>query len=481
MTSVLRLALPLLVTALASSCALAAAGCAGSSSKTKAGVGASRQLTLKMQTPDSDDEDAAYFAHQVNARTHGRIRIVIDGDTYTSADPDNEAQLVRALRSGKVSLAYVPSRAWVRDGLPGFQAFQAPFLVTDYALLRRITTGAIGHAMLASLDRAGLLGLGVVPKELRRPLGRHPLTSPHAFRGARIRVVTSPTSVLALRALGAVPLTHFTAQGALHALTRHRLDGVESDAHAILENGYTHVTPYLPSNLTLFAKTETIVIRRAAFDGLSAADRKAVRAAAAATVAHANPAAVERSEVAQLCDQGLRLVRVGAADLAALHRAALPAYTTLERDPVTRRAMAAIVRLAGTIHAPVSLRPCPAAKPLSAAGTKRFPQGRFESRVLPADFKRQHARIDPSFPVPWTITIRGGRWRTNEHPPFGGRYVVHGDEVAFVMDEPPEKRGTRETVKWTYYRGELTFQIVAVADTGSRAIYVSHPWRRVGS
>src|SRR5262249_11139976 len=276
----------------------------------------------------------------------------------------NEVRLVRDLRRGKVALAYVPSRAWVRDGLPAFQALQAPFLVTDYALLRRITTGPIGRAMLSSLDRAGLVGLGLVPKELRRPLGRRPLTSPAAFRGARIRVVTSPTSVLALRVLGAVPRTDYSSQGALDALTAHRLDGVESDAHSIYDNGYVHVAPFLPANLTLFAKTETLVITRAALDGLSAADREAIRAAASATVAHANPGADERSEIALLCDQGLRLVRANDADLANLHREAHRVYATLGRDLSTRRAIAAIERLAGNAGAPAALTACRRAKPL---------------------------------------------------------------------------------------------------------------------
>ena len=463
--------------------ALVAGGCAGSSSQTKAGVGASRRLTLRMQAPDNNDDDAEYFASQVKARTHGRIRIVLDGDTYASADPNNELRLVRDLRRGKVAIAYVPARAWVRDGLPGFQALQAPFLVTDYALLRKITTGPNGRIMLRSLDRAGLLGLGLVPKELRRPLGRRPLTSPQAFAGARIRVVTSPTSILALRALGAVPLTNFTAQGAAHALGLHRLDGVESDAHAITQNGYVQVAPYLPSNLPLFAKAETIVIRRAAFDGLSADDRKAIRAAATATVAHANPAALERSEVAALCSQGLRLVRVRAVEIAALHRAARPAYAALERDPTTRREIVAIAQLAADGPAVVPLQPCPRVKPLVASGTSRFPQGTYEETVTKADFGRQHVTPNPQadFPSPWRITMRDGRWHTNEREPTGGRYVVHGDEVTFLYDDPPENKGRTETVKWTYYRGGLTFRIVAVADSGSRAIYVSHPWRRIGS
>src|SRR6266536_1217278 len=261
-----------------------AAGCSGASHQTKAGVGVARSLALTMQTPDGDDPDAAYFAEQVPERTGGRIRIVVDGDTYSSVDPDNELKLVRALRSGKVALAFLPSRAWERDGLPTFRALQAPFLITNYALLRRISLGPIGARMLRSVSRFGLIGLGLVPKELRRPLGRAPLVSPAAFRGARIRIVTSPTSVLDLRALGAVPVANLDAHETLAALEAGRLDGVESEAHSILSNSYESAAPYLVANLPLFAKAQTIVIRRDAFRRLSASERTALRAAAAATV-----------------------------------------------------------------------------------------------------------------------------------------------------------------------------------------------------
>lgn len=470
------------VSVVALAATLAGSGCFGGSAQTKAGVGGLRSLTLRMQTPDSDDPDAAYFAEQVKARTGGRVHVVIDGDTYSSSDPDNELQLVRALRRGKVALAYLPSRAWARDGIDDFQALQAPFLVTDYTLLRRITGGPIGKTMLDGLDKVGLVGLGLVPKELRRPLGRRPLVSPDAFAGARIRVVTSPTSVLDLRALGAVPLTQFTSQGALTALAAHKLDGVETEAHSILTNGYESVAPYLPSNLALFAKTQTIVIRRDAFVALGRADQAALRAAADATVAHADPAAQERKEVAQLCGQGLRLVQATPADLAALRRAAAAAYATLERDAATRAAVAAIDEAKGAARAATAdLRACSTNAPAAAAaGGGRLPQGRFESSITPADFRRAHSPMNPAFPLPWRITIHGDRWRTNEHPSFGGRYVVRGDEVTFLIDQPPSAHGRREIVKWTYFRGELRFRVVSVADSGSRVIYTAHPWKRIG-
>jgi len=459
-----------------------ASGCSGASHQTKAGVGVARSLTLTMQTPDGDDSDAAYFAEQVQDRTGGRIRIVVDGDTYSSVDPDKELKLVRALRSGKVALAFLPSRAWERDGLPTFRALQAPFLITSYPLLRRITLGPIGARMLRSVSRFGLIGLGLVPKELRRPLGRAPLVSPAAFRGARIRVVKSPTSVLDVRALGAVPVANLDAHETLAALEAGRLDGVESEAHSILSNSYESAAPYLVANLPLFAKAQTIVIRRDAFRRLRASERTALRAAAAATVAHADPAAQERAEIRQLCGSGLKLVEASRPSQRALRRAAARAYESIESDPASRVAVVAIDSLARRLAGVgATLRACPSSEPARATGSRSFPQGTFESRLTPADFRKGNSPWNVGFPTPWRIVIRDGRWHTNEHPPFAGRYSVRGDELTFLILTPPDHHNVREVVRWTYFRNQLTLRVVSVADSGSRVIYTAHPWHRVGS
>jgi TRAP-type C4-dicarboxylate transport system substrate-binding protein len=454
-------------------------GCLGSSDKTKAGVGQRQQVTLTMPAPDGDDADVAYFAAQVSSRTGGHVRIVVDRNTYTSVDPDNEVRLVHDLRAGKVPLAYVPSRAWERDGVKSFRALQAPFLIGNYAVLRDVTNGQIGDSMLKSLGSVGLVGLGLVPKELRRPLGRRPLTTVRAFRGARIRVVTSPTGELALRSLGARPLTAFDAHQVNVALADDKLDGVETEAHAIASNDYTRVAHYLTANLPLFAKAQTIVVRSDVLSRMSASDQAAMRAAARATVAHADPAAQERAEVAQLCHQGLRLAEASPGDVAALRERGRHADAVLERDPGTRQAIAAIEAL-GASATESSMASCPKAGNRAATTTAHFPDGRFETRLTVADFEAGGATQDPGFPMPFRITIRHGRWHTNESPPFGGRIIVRGDQVTFAIEQPTDSAGERETLKWSFYRGKLTFKVVDVADSGSRVIYTAHPWRRIG-
>jgi TRAP-type C4-dicarboxylate transport system substrate-binding protein len=488
---------------------LLVAGCA---SGTKSGGTAQHQIRLVMQTPDAPDSDAEYFIEQVAKRTGGRIRI-IEGTGYSSVNPDNEARLVRALRSGNVQMAYIPSRAWERaSSVRSFRALQAPFLVTDYAVLHRIAIGQIGHTMLASLGRIGLVGLGLVPHELRRLLGRTPLDSPAALRGARIRVVTSPTSVLALRALGVVPLTNFTSRDVGPALRSGRLDGIESDTNAIANNGYAHDARYLSANVALFVKTETIVIRKSAFDKLSSGDQAALRAAAAATVAHADPAAQERNEVRQLCGLGIRLVRAPPPALASLHREAAPVDAVLERDPSTRAAILAIQRLQSEAGGQAAALPaCVGSGQSQSSSSNAALAGTYVMSATASEVASAPCRCGAPSPTnnwgSFRLVLQDGRFQISDQRSSGaliqgatngsttGTYAIHGDRITFTTqtgsgDTPLGAPGDQPVIcRWSVYRNALTFRQLAVTaqaaarargldPAGPPALYVK-PWQRI--
>jgi len=466
-----------------------AAGCFGGGG-TKAGGKSVKRITLTMETPDAPEADAEFFIQEVKKRTGGRIRLIESASDYSSGDPDSELRLVRALRSGKVKVAYVPSRAWERDGVLSFRALQAPFLITSYDVLRRVATGPLGGRMLSSLERVRIVGLGLVPNELRRPLGRRALVSARDFRGARIRVVTSPTSTLAFRALGAVPVTNLTANQVGPALLKGRLDGVESSTHFIESNGYNLQAPYLPSNVALFSKTQTIVIARQTFDQLSPDDQRALREAAAATVAHADPAGGERDEIRRLCSQGLHLVRATSADLTSLRLVTSPVYVELEREPLTKRTIVGIEQLEQEMSTSApSLPPCSRvkrpAKDLSGPAKTQFPEGTFQTIITRQDLIRAGLNHFPNYPATQTMVVKDGTWRgfltprRPEQPDAGGRVIVEGDQVTFVVEYPPEGKGTRDVLKWSYFHDRLTFRVVDVPDPGARLAYTAHPHRKV--
>ena len=86
------------------------------------------------------------------------------------------------------------------------------------------------------------------------------------------------------------------------------------------------------------------------------------------------------------------------------------------------------------------------------------------------------------------MKVTPGHWSTRQKPdypdqgPIGGPLVYHGHNVTFVyVKQLPTSTPTPlpETVRWSYFQGQLTFTIVNVADPSSRVLYAAHPWLKV--
>jgi C4-dicarboxylate-binding protein DctP len=474
---------------LAAAIPLTATACA---SATKAGGTVPHPITIVMQESDLADPPANYFIAQVQKLSGGRIRIV-PGTAYPSSDSRNEPRLVRAVRSGKAQMAYIPSRAWEEASqVAAFRALQAPLLVTNYPLLRRITNGPIGQSMLKRLSSIGVVGLGLVPDRLRRLLGSKPLDSAASLHGARIRPVTSPTGELALKALGAVPVTIASSRAAGPEIKSGKIDGVESDTISIENNGYMTYAHDLVANLVPFAKTTTIAINQSLFDSLSSGDRGILQAAAAATVAHTNPAAAERADMPELCRQNIQLVMATPGELASLEPLARSVYPKLEQDPTTRREIHAIERLKATETAPTKVSDIPACPKTHASQSVSAgngpPAGTYTATLSQSEIAKASGNQPNENWGLFRLNLRNGRFRMSDRRPGGqlvqnashgfssGTYTTQGDRITFTNhaaagDTPLGAPGDPPIIcRWSWYRGQLTFTpLPAAARAQARA------------
>ena len=159
-------------------------GCGGATqagNADKAG-GATAPLVLSIATDATADRaDAAilrYFVRRVQDNSQGTLRIRIAYGAGGEATTSPEVRVARLVRDGKFDLGWIPSRNWDRLGVRSLRALQAPFLITSYDLLNRVLTGPLGPEMLRGVRQAGVVGLALVPGELRHPGGLN-----HAFRG----------------------------------------------------------------------------------------------------------------------------------------------------------------------------------------------------------------------------------------------------------------------------------------------------------
>jgi hypothetical protein len=342
--------------------------------------------------------------------------------------------------------------------------------------------------------------LGLVPSEPRQILSTRPLLAPAAFRGIRIRIFDNPETAALMTAIGARPVQGLTANQVGALLRSGSLTGVENGPYYMLANSYNAEAPYLTSYAFL-PKFETLVATRRAWLALTAAQRTAVREAIAATLVHARTALPgnESQDLTRLCSNGVILDQLSPAQLTALaHEAA--------GTPVNAQ-VAGVLRM---IHADVpgtgpQLSPIPVPTPcrtaqtlaqavalhrlsLPARSSKKgatIPPGNYVTTDTVADF-RAGGQYGPDWnkAITWTYHLNpDGKLEQTQVPdypdqgPIFGRYVVHGDEVTFIWNAASGL--TPETVRWSYFKGQLTFSVVSVQDTAGRVMYNAHPWHKV--
>lgn len=478
------------------------AACGGLPTVDKAGAVRHAATVIRLQLPDEGNPDGLFFAQDVARRSHGTLNVVVDSSTYPSTLPANEARLVAALRAGTVGFSYQPARDFAAAGVPGFQALDAPFLVTTVRASELLASSPLASAMLSQLSSLGLVGIGLIPTEPRQILSTRPLIAPSAFNGIRLRITDNPETAALVTAIGARPVQRESASQVRGLLRSGSLTGVETSPEYILDNSYNADASYLTS-YAVIPKFETIVATQAAWRALTAAQRAAIRQAAADTLAHARQVpARESQELAGFCRGGLILDQPSPAQLAALARetrGAMPAGAQVT-------AMAQMIRAAvpgtGPQPSPIPLPPaCRIASTAAQAialhrlsapggsgqtGGAIIPPGTYVTTDTVADWRaggQYGADWNTAVTFTWHLYANGTVYQTQKpvqaDQPFGrGRYIVKGDEVTFIWD--PYMQLTPETVRWSYFGGQLTFSIVQVQDTGSRVIYTAHPWRKIG-
>jgi C4-dicarboxylate-binding protein DctP len=475
------------------------AACQGAASLDKAGAARQSVTVIRLQMPDDDEGYGTYFAEAVAKRSHGTVKVVVDVDSYPSATPANEARLVAALRAGRIGFSFQPARDWAATGLPGFEALDAPFLVTTVRASDLLATSAVAAALLRELSSYGLVGLGLVPSEPRQILSTRPLLAPAAYRGIRVRITDNPQTAALMKAVGSRPVQGLSASPVGGLLRSGSLTGVELGPAYILSNSYNAEAPYLTS-YAFIPKFETLVATRRAWLALTAAQRAAVRQAIADTLrlALATLAGNESNELAELCSYGVILDEPAPAQLAALAREAGTVSVSAAAS-VMMRMIQADVSGAGPQLSPVPIPgPCRAAQTVAEAISLHglsvpagsdmqgatIPPGNYVTTDTVADFEAGNVYgSDWNLPITWTYHLHAdGKLEQTQIPdypdqgPIYGRWVVHGDEVTFIWNKASGL--TPETVRWSYFRGQLTFSVISVQDPGGKVMYSAHPWHR---
>jgi C4-dicarboxylate-binding protein DctP len=338
--------------------ALAMAGCSAASGSPgdKAG-GSTSTVTLAMGVTDPKGRPTTptieFFVNQVAELSKGSIRLDVSWNAGEGTT-DPEQAIARRVKSGALDLGWIGSRAWDTEGVTSLQALQAPFLITDNKLLSAVVSSPMATDMLAGLKAADVEGLGMYPDQFRHPVGfRKPLVSVQAFKGARIRVLTSNASDALIRSLGAEPV-HLNGNAYQQAISDGTLTGVD----ASLGLAPALHGSILTGNLIFYPKVDTLFAGQRALGKLDSSQQAALRTAAQRTAAHvlANLPATEDPE--PFCSGGGQIVTAPDREVRALQAASEYVYRQLEADAQTAALISQIRSLKASIAAVPPTKAC---------------------------------------------------------------------------------------------------------------------------
>jgi TRAP-type C4-dicarboxylate transport system substrate-binding protein len=432
-----------------------ATACSGSSADKAGGSRRAETKPVTLTLFTGDNLFAPEYAAAVARLSGGamRIRITVGGN-----QPDYERGTVRYVRSGGAQLGSVGARVWDTMGVTSLRALVAPFLVDSLALEERVLESPRIARMLEGVDRAGVVGLAVLPGPLRRPLGlSRPLIGPEDYRGAMIAIRYGDVARTTFAALGAA--TEGYNVGVLPAAA----DGAELDVNTIGLNTFDARAKGLTSNVVFWARPQTVFANRQAFQRLTPAQRQILRRAGREALAPeiARVAKEEQAALTAICGRGtLALARASATDLAALRRAVQPVYAKLNKDSFTKDVIREITRLRAA--RPADVVECPAASRAGAASRLEGGWQAASSRedLLAAGTPPNEAERQSGVA---TLELHRGQWIARErHTGFvwRGPYAVKGDilylTIAYCRGSKDVCfRGTAE-YKWSRYRDRLT-------------------------
>ena len=465
-------------------------GCMGDEDADKAGgEGESDSVVLTLANPDDSAFNLDEYASEVESQSEGSVRIEFQ-NSWRPGEVDNEQGTIEDVRDGKVDLGSVGARAFDLVGVDSFQLLVAPFTIDSYSLQGEVLRSPLAERMLGGVEELDLVGITLLPGELRKPLGiSRPLVTESDYRGATVGIRPSEIAARTFDALGA------TTNGYHFSDDVPSFDGIEVSINSIPYDGSGRLARALTANVNLWPRVLTIVMNRDAYDALSEDQRAALSNAGSAALDPSLEEIQNREQEALgiLCTRGELAVRSASpSQLEGLRTATAPIAQAVVRDPDTRYA----AREIAAMRADVEPEPAPACaedmdEPAAGEATPVDGLWRMETTRDEAATVVQPSDLVPENFGEFIFAFRDGRFAFTTESEGAcvwayGSYSVEGHTVEWRVEDgggeaPTDAANTPGEVylyDWSRYRDQL--ELAPIEGEVSPEPFRVEPWRRLG-
>ena len=263
------------------------------------------------------------FAKEVEKATGGRIKV----QNFYSAALGSERESIEAVQLGTQELTFT-STGPVPNFVPETRILDIPFLFRDKAHARAVLDGPIGQDLLKTFEAKGMKALAWGENGVRHMTNsKRAVNTPDDLKGLKMRTMENPVHVAAYKGFGIITTPMAFAE-VFTALQQGTVDGQENPLSVIMAAKFDQVQKHLSLTGHVYSPC-VMLMNKAAFDKLSAADKQVFLDAATVAV-RANRARVDEDDakgVADLRSKGMQVVEV---DKSKFQAALTPVYAQFE-------------------------------------------------------------------------------------------------------------------------------------------------------
>lgn len=152
--------------------------------------------------PDTPKGKAAeMFKKLAEERTKGRVKV----EVYPNSQLYKDKEELEALQLGAVQMLAPSLAKFGPLGVKDFEVFDLPYIFPNKQVLRTVTEGPIGMALLRKLEGKGITGLAYWDNGFKIMSANKPVKLPTDLKGQKLRIQSSKVLDAEMRALGALP------------------------------------------------------------------------------------------------------------------------------------------------------------------------------------------------------------------------------------------------------------------------------------
>jgi len=285
------------------------------------------KLSHVVAVETSKGRGAEYFKKLVEERSGNRVQVQI----YPNSQLYKDKEELEALQLGAVQMLIPSLSKFGPLGVKEFEAFDLPYLFTNFADVHKLANGPIGQQLLAKLEPRGIKGLAFWDNGFKIFSANRPMVSPADIKGMKLRIQSSKVLEAQMRVLGAMPQSMAFSE-VYQALQTGVIDGAEQTPTQSYSQRFHEVQKYYTVTNHGYIGY-AVVVNKKFWDGLPADVRPMLETAMRETSSYVNKLTQKENEddLKKIAASGKSTVTVlNDQQREAWRQAMLPTYAQVE-------------------------------------------------------------------------------------------------------------------------------------------------------